>query len=184
MDDWKKAVSYAENELKDLRNIRLFNSRNKDRSKLVFLCDGNRLADILRDKYNIEAEAGWNTHLIAMTGIGDNEETIKRFVDAVKEIDLAHPELRTDDTPAELYEHLFAMSLSEAARIPQIAVPVAEAEGRICGEFIYKYPPGVPLLMPGEIVTEKALTSLIQENRQELLTLISRNSSESDNQQS
>lgn len=184
MDDWKKAVSYAENELKDLKNIRLFTAGNKDRSKLVFLCDGNRLSVLLREQFNIEAEAFWDTHLIAMTGIGDCEETIKRFTDAVRKIDAEHPELRTVDTPVEPFEHNPVMSLAEAARIHQETVPVSEAEGRICGEFIYKYPPGVPVLMPGEMITEKALTVLLQEKRQELRILRSPNSSEQDNQQS
>ncbi|MCR5059941.1 MAG: aminotransferase class I/II-fold pyridoxal phosphate-dependent enzyme [Saccharofermentans sp.] len=184
MDDWKKAVLYAENKLKYLTNIRLFSAENKDRSKLILLCDGSRLAGILREQFNIEAEAFWDTHLIAMTGIGDNEETIKRFTDAVRKIDAEHPELITDNSPLGSFEHFPVMSLAEAARIQPETVPVSEAEGQICGEFIYKYPPGVPVLMPGEMITEKALTVLLQEKHQEIRILRSQNPSGQDNQQS
>lgn len=150
MEEWKKAVLFAENSLNELNNIRLFRSNIKDRSKLVFLCRGNDLANILREEYNIETEAAWNTHLIAMTGIGDTEDSVKRFADAIREIDNDHPELKTSDSPAVLCGHITVMSLTEASRIPHERIPSKDAIGRISGEFIFKYPPGIPVLMPGE----------------------------------
>lgn len=40
------------------------------------------------------------------------------------------------------------------------AVPLKESCGRICGEFAYIYPPGIPLLAPGEQITEEILKTL------------------------
>jgi len=47
-----------------------------------------------------------------------------------------------------------ALTITEAFYAEKIAVPWEEAAGRISAEYIYLYPPGIPLLVPGETITE------------------------------
>ena len=49
------------------------------------------------------------------------------------------------------------MSPADAFYSPSIQLPFKECEGRICTEFVMCYPPGIPILAPGELVTRKAL---------------------------
>ena len=46
-----------------------------------------------------------------------------------------------------------AMTISEAAALPGVSVPLRKAEGQISKEYLYFYPPGIPLLAPGERIT-------------------------------
>lgn len=50
-----------------------------------------------------------------------------------------------------------AMAPRDAALAPQTSVPLASASGRTCAEMVMFYPPGIPLLMPGEVVSKETL---------------------------
>ena len=158
LGDWKAAVDGAVSRLTDLKNIVLFDHPSKDFSKLVFLCDGNAVADILRKEYDIEVEYAGRYHLTAMTGIGDNTDTLSRFADAVISIDKGHPELKLSlrgniKTP----EHITEKSLYEASRTPSESIDASEAAGRISAEAVYSYPPGIPVILPGDRLTSEQL---------------------------
>ena len=91
-----------------------------------------------------------------MTGIGDTEDTLKRFCDAVITTDNA---MDGEYVPAEFISRpfpKFAITLQEAAKARMRSVDLEPefAIGLPSSEFIYGFPPGIPLLMPGEIITE------------------------------
>ncbi|MBO4579912.1 MAG: aminotransferase class I/II-fold pyridoxal phosphate-dependent enzyme [Clostridiales bacterium] len=155
LDAWADAI---DNEilspLKDLKHLKLFTSEDQDKSKIVILCDGIKLARNLRDKYNIECEAAYKTHLIAMTGTGDSEESLARFKDAILGSDL--PEFAADEDGLGLSflpDKVMALTLRDAMAADKILLPLAEVPGRIAGEYIFSYPPGVPLLVPGQLIS-------------------------------
>jgi len=172
LSEWEQAVSEAETKLKQLKNIRLFTATGKDRSKIVLVCRGRQLADILRTKYKIETEASFDTHLIAMTGIGDTRESLARFTSALTEIDREHPELAGDEgfcfTPPV---HLPQKSLAQAARHRILTVGIEDAEGKISGGFIYDYPPGIPVIMPGELLSRSVVERLSQKGIRDVSVL-------------
>jgi len=172
---WEKAVSEAEQKLASLQNIRLFTADNKDRSKIILLCKGKNLAQILRDEYKIETEAAFDTHLIAMTGIGDTVETMTRFTGAVLQADNDYPELSPYGTynGSGSYSHKPQMTLADASRCRWICTDVCDAEGRICAEFIYDYPPGIPVLMPGDLITSEAVCLLNDRSVTKIMTVSS-----------
>ena len=161
MKPWEAGIAYAESELSGLRNYRLWKAPCRERSKLVILGDGIKLATNLRCDYNVECEAAFATHLIAMTGIGDTEDSIKRFCDAVIRLDelqdnepaepeksfMGRPQPRFLTTVRDAY--LRGMTADEA--------PLEESCGMIAGEFLFAYPPGVPLLIPGEMITDQTI---------------------------
>ena len=159
---WEDAISYAENALGSLRNFKLWRAPVRERSKFVLMGNGNMLLEYLRGTFNIECEAGFPSHLIAMTGIGDTPDTLKRFCDAVITTDNA---MDGQYIPAEFVARpypKFAVTLQEAARSKKRSVDLEPefAIGLPSSEFIYGFPPGIPLLMPGEVVTEDTVKVL------------------------
>ena len=79
--------------------------------------------------------------------------SLLRLAHALREIDS-----RLTDAPAELADGPLPlppqrMGMLAARRLPGQPVPLEEAAGRVCGEMVWAYPPGVPLLVPGEEVT-------------------------------
>ena len=159
---WEDAITYAENNLSSLRNFRLWQAPVRERSKFVLMGMGNSLFEYLRGTFNIECEASFPSHLIAMTGIGDTEETLKRFCDAVIATDNA---MDGQYIPANFVSRpfpRFAMTLRDAAqdRLRCVELEPEYCAGRVSGEFIYGFPPGIPLVMPGEIITEDTIRLL------------------------
>ena len=153
---WENAIAYAESSLGSLKNFKLWQAPVRERSKFVLMGRGNYLFEYLRGTFNIECEASFPSHLIAMTGIGDTEDTMKRFCDAVITTDNA---MDGEYVPAEFISRpfpKFAITLQEAAKARMRSVDLEPefAIGLPSSEFIYGFPPGIPLLMPGEIITE------------------------------
>ena len=162
LQPWENAISYAENNLRSLRNFKFWQAPVRERSKFVLMGRGSMLLEYLRGTFNIECEAGFTSHLIAMTGIGDTEDTLKRFCDAV---------IATDEVidgqyiPSEFIARplpKFAITLQEAAkqRMRSVDLEPEFAIGLPSSELIYGFPPGIPLLMPGEIITNETVKVL------------------------
>ena len=136
--------------------------------------DGPGLGDILRQQYHLEMEMCAPEYLVAMTSLMDTEKGLKRLSRALLEIDagLAEKQFRLEHQMAETKEDArdlienrkgeddekafkpdSAMTISEAAALPGVSVPLRKAEGQISKEYLYFYPPGIPLLAPGERIT-------------------------------
>ncbi|WP_034449759.1 DegT/DnrJ/EryC1/StrS family aminotransferase [Butyrivibrio sp. AE2032] len=159
---WENAISYAESNLKGLRNFKLWEAPVRERSKFVLMGLGDVLFEYLRGTFNIECEVSFPSHLIAMTGIGDTEESLKRFCDAVITTDGAMEGQYIEAQFISRPYPRFKTTLQEAARYRLLCEELEpeKAIGRVSGEFIYGFPPGIPLLMPGETITEETLKIL------------------------
>ena len=159
---WENAVTYAEQNLTGMRNFRLWKAPIRERSKFVILGLGDVLFEYLRGTFNIECEVSFPSHLIAMTGIGDTEESLKRFCDAVIATDNAMDGQYAESVFVARPYPKFSMTLHEASglRLRSVELEPEYAVGKVSGEFIYGFPPGIPLLMPGEIITEETVKIL------------------------
>lgn len=123
-----------------------------DPSKIVFTrTDGLALMAELR-KRGIELEMADRAHAIAMTGMGDTGATLGALTRAVSEIDIKRMD-RVGEPPVP---GRAAMKASEAVRLPKYKVPLAEAVGKISAQYVTPYPPGIPLVVPGEVITPEA----------------------------
>ena len=138
--------------------------QNADPSKLLISTAGTSitgpaLADRLREEYAIETEMSTADTVLCMTGLGDTAETVLRLAEALNEIDRSlscAPALSMPRLPLPQRErHLW-----QAAKAATEAIPLDQSEGRIAGDFLWAYPPGIPLLVPGEAVS-KALIDYI-----------------------
>ncbi len=122
---------------------------------------GIEVYDILRDKYGIQIEFGDIANILAIVSIGDNQYAIERLVSALAEI----KRLYSRDNEGMLkYEYIAPVPVikpKQAFFADKVSVPIGESEGYICGEFVMCYPPGIPILAPGEKITREALDYIV-----------------------
>lgn len=127
-------------------------------------CTGAYLAEILREEFHVETEMhlGWN--VLAMTSICDSAEGLQRLADALSTMDRR---AKTNEKPyndSGLTDSVniseACMTIADATRLPQERVAAEQAVGRIAAEYVYAYPPGIPVAVPGERITAEALQEI------------------------
>lgn len=140
-----------------------------DRSKLVISVrsagfTGNQLANLLRNRYHLELEMAGGSYGLALTSIADTEEGFLRLSEALKEIDACLEnkiEKNTEKSTLTIEDIVIKNKvwcrIHEALESPGESVLLEKAEGKICREFVYLYPPGIPMLVPGEIISREVL---------------------------
>ncbi len=137
-----------------------------DISKIVISCEGTDTTGIslmkeLRSRFGIECEMAACGYVVAMSGILDSEGNIERLGKAIHELDreIHKTAPRLPFIAAKIPPR--RMSVSEAREKASRAMSVKDTRGKISAEYIWAYPPGVPLVVPGEELTEETLKSLI-----------------------
>jgi arginine/lysine/ornithine decarboxylase len=118
---------------------------------------GIEVYDILRDEYDIQIEFGDIGNILAYLSIGDRPQEVERLVSALAEI---YRRYRTDSTGLLSQEYIdpeVVTSPQEAFYAEKESLPIEESEGRVCSEFVMCYPPGIPILAPGERITADIL---------------------------
>lgn len=119
-------------------------------------CDinGIQLKEILRDKYRLEMEMASLEYVIAMTSVCDTVDGFNRLADALMEIDsLCNKKQKQEFTVPERAGT--GITLYEAVSSVKRKIKYNDAEGKISGDFIFAYPPGIPVITPGEIFNKK-----------------------------
>lgn len=159
-----------------LNCLRLLETKCYDRSKLVISVNdwkmtGKDLYRILLEKYHLQMEMAAGTYVIAMTSVGDSPEGFARLEEALKEIDagLAKAGVGMEagnvakGHPASVWDMSCAEALAVSDREAGAEYLAWEmAVGRVSAEYAYLYPPGSPLIVPGERVTEEIAGVLVQ----------------------
>ncbi|MDE6103848.1 MAG: aminotransferase class I/II-fold pyridoxal phosphate-dependent enzyme [Oscillospiraceae bacterium] len=170
---FKKTVQFAEyarNEINKLGGYYAFGNElcdnnafyDFDKTKLsIHTRDiglaGIEVYDILRDDYGIQIEFGDIGNILAIISAGDRALEIERLISSLSEI----KRLYSRDK-AGMFDHEYINP--EVITAPQKAfysnkksVPINQSSGMICGEFVMCYPPGIPILAPGEIITDEII---------------------------
>ena len=112
---------------------------------------GIEVYDILRDEYDIQIEFGDLGNMLAYLSIGDRKQEVERLVSALADIKLSQ----------EYIPPRVVMTPQESFYAPKEQLPIQEAEGRICSEFVMCYPPGIPILAPGEEITDEIIEYIL-----------------------
>ena len=116
---------------------------------------GVALRDLLRREYRIEVEMALDHYVLAMTGLGTDDAMPARLAQALLAIDETCAS--SEETPSVLAVPGALpprrCSLEEAAQAPGGLSFLYDAMGKVCGEYIWAYPPGIPLIAPGEEIT-------------------------------
>ena len=116
---------------------------------------GQQLYDILREDYLLQLEMAGEHYALAIITGWDTEEGIERLIKAVCEIDerlQKEPGARIGAADEAYAIPKKEMSLQKAWDSERETVSLNLAEGRICGDFVNLYPPGIPLIVPGEVI--------------------------------
>lgn len=136
-----------------------------DESKLILSCDGyggEELARILREAFAVEPEMTAHGYVLLMTGAGDTDEMTDRLCEVFRYLE-EHPRpALSGEFSASPYAVVpeSAMTLSDALTAETEILPLTEACGRISAEFVMPYPPGIPLIAPGERITEERIAAV------------------------
>ena len=116
---------------------------------------GIEVYDLLRDEYDIQIEFGDISNILAYISIGDRLQDIERLVGALADIKRLYSKAPTDFFIAEYISPIVAATPQAAFYAEKESLPIRETIGRICSEFVMCYPPGIPILAPGEVITKE-----------------------------
>ena len=115
---------------------------------------GIEVYDLLRDEYDIQIEFGDLGNLLAYLSIGDRQRDIERLVGALSEVRRRFGKKdKANLMKQEYIDPQVAVSPQYAFYADKESLPLRETEGRVCSEFVMCYPPGIPILAPGERIT-------------------------------
>ena len=145
-----------------------------DKSKIVISVKGTdwgsrQLYECLLHEHHLQMEMAAGSYVLAMTSVGDTEEGFIRLVNALKELDkrvgkcsgekeradFILPQLRQVYTCAQVRRRG-----NEESRLKKVSLEGNEGVGCISLEYTYIYPPGIPIIVPGEKISEEAVRLL------------------------
>ena len=166
----KELAQYAREEINKLGGFYAFSSELID-GDAIFDFDTTKLSvhtrdiglagievyDLLRDEYDLQIEFGDIGNILAIISVGDNMFVMERLISAMAEIKRIYQKDK-----AGMYDHEYinpevVMTPQEAFYAAKHAMPIEQSAGQICSEFVMCYPPGIPILAPGERITQEIL---------------------------
>lgn len=168
-----KDLSEARERLEKCRFVRLVKADDikkipgvfdYDRSKLILSTENSRLngpelSSLLYKKYHIQTEMSTEDYVLALAAAGDTREGFLRLCEAIEEIDYEESLKKTEITKKEspvscgLSQMKSLMTIAQAMEEQSVSCPIEESIGKISAEFAYLYPPGIPIIVPGEQIT-------------------------------
>ena len=147
-----------------------------DFGKLNIFCNGcmsgKALMDALRADYHLELEMALGGRALAMTSVCDTDEGFDRLLRALKEIDSRCTESDHAEPCAACPLPQKRYAVHDALEQDGVMLDICQAEGKVSREYVRAYPPGVPLLVPGEVIDRDVLSQLsaLEAAENEILT--------------
>ena len=167
--DYQKALDGFYKAVRGIKNLEIV-SRDTvtgcfdyDKGKIVVSgihagITGSELAGILRNEYKIEVESAYGSYIICMTSVCDSESSLQRLADALIKIDSGLEIIGNSENPDLSYPAPeIKMSLSQAVKSQGEYIALKDAAGRVSMQYIYAYPPGIPVIAPGEVFTKDVI---------------------------
>lgn len=147
----------------NLNHLEIINYDKKDKSKILISTantniDGFILEEMLRDR-KIEIEMSYPTYALLIASIFDSKIGFDRLQSALIDID--------NSLKNSINNIYFAykipkksMEISETIVKEKSTVNIGDSAGKICGQFVYAYPPGIPILSPGEVIDKDIISTM------------------------
>lgn len=166
MDKLLSNIDEFKSELYKLKNIKV--DESKDYTK-IFLntkklgITGHELENILRENYNIQVELSNYYGVLLIATIGNTKDEFLKLKDVLFEIDKIYKKesyLKSVSYPIKLPKKI--LSPREAFYMDKKNVKIENSIGKISGEYIIPYPPGVSLVSPGEEITREVIDYIIE----------------------
>ena len=180
--NYEENLKYFYKETKKLKNLKILGNEilkeeekeyYYDFGKIVIITSnckitGKELSDILRTDYKIELEMSSINYALAMTSICDTKENFDRLLQALKEIDE-----KLEKEKVKIVKEIEKTRKIEI-KLPKKEIGILDAinneniefldynklEGRISKEYIWVYPPGIPLITPGEEISIETIDKI------------------------
>jgi len=118
---------------------------------------GIEVYDLLRDEYDIQIEFGDIGNVLAYISVGDRKRDIERLISALAEIKRRFGKSGSDMLTQEYISPVVAETPRKAFYAQKRSLPLDETAGLVCSEFVMCYPPGIPILAPGELITDEII---------------------------
>ena len=118
---------------------------------------GIEVYSILRDDYEIQIEFGDLGNVLAIISVGDEDLAIERLVSSLYDVKRLYAKDGSGMLDHEYINPEVVLTPQEAFYSNKKSLPLEESEGKICSEFVMCYPPGIPILAPGERITKEIL---------------------------
>lgn len=163
-------VQYAREEIAKIGGYRAF-GKELCNGDTVFAFDQTKLSihtralglagievyDILRDEYGIQIEFGDIGNILAIVSVGDRKLELERLIGALAEIKRRYRGQSVDILDHEYINPCVVLSPQDAFYAKAKRLPLPETEGCVSAESVMAYPPGIPILAPGERITAEIL---------------------------
>lgn len=162
-----KNLKKLREELRTLRHLKLLEGHEIEPSKIVISTKGTNLSakklyEILYETYHLQMEMTGADYVLGMTSVGDTVEGFERLKKALVEIDqeLQYQE-ETENEINEVFLPEVIFTPGEASQKPGENCMLQDCKGRIAKNSVYLYPPGIPILVPGERITKAVYHMLL-----------------------
>lgn len=125
---------------------------------------GFDVENYLRDSHNIEVELSDMYNILCIITPGDTEQTIERLLEALQACAKKFYNVKEAERVRIKVPEIPHLSLSprDAFYADTETIPLKAAAGRIIAEFIMVYPPGIPILLPGEVISQENIDYIIE----------------------
>ena len=170
-ESFEKVIELSEYARREINAIGGYYAYSKELVDGVSVCDfdvtklsvytqgigltGIEVYDLLRDEYDIQIEFGDIGNILAYISIGDRIQDIERLVGALADIKRLYSRDGKDLIAGEYIQPELVLSPQEAFYSERKSLTLDESVGQVCGEFVMCYPPGIPILAPGERITRE-----------------------------
>ncbi len=157
-DDFKK---YSNSELDYSRLVFSVKDCGVEKDEGIVPMTGQMLAQMLEKEYGQTMEMAGGNYVVAIATIADSKEAFEALYLALDTIDK-----QLMDLPYEADTLLYEtapekrMEIYDAKSRMNIRVPLDDAVGRVSSDFIYIYPPGIPVVAPGEIISKDIIRGI------------------------
>ena len=171
-EKYEENLEYFYSKTKELKKLEILKNKLTDQyfddGKIVIITTktnitGKELSEILRKKYKIELEMSSVNYAIAMTSVCDSKENVERLINALIDIDA---KLEIQKKPKYEFENILPIiskSIYEAEKEDKfLKIDYRKVEGRISKEYMWVYPPGIPIITPGEIISKDIINLMEQ----------------------
>jgi arginine decarboxylase len=169
-----QAVEVAKAELSTMPGLSVLTSEDVDghgiydydETKIVIKVNelgltGFEVYDILKKEFGIQLELAETYVVLAVVGIGDDQATLNQLVSAMRSLTHRYagkePSLRLQQMEWLHERPMSVVSPRDAFYSPKRIIPIKDAVGEICAESLMIYPPGIPLVIPGEKLTQRII---------------------------
>ncbi len=122
---------------------------------------GIEVYDLLRDEYDIQIEFGDIGNIMAYISIGDRMQDIERLVGALEDIKRLHAKQSGGQNFTDFVIPEVIYSPQKPFYAEKETLPIEHTAGRVSAEFVMCYPPGIPILAPGELVSQKIIDHIL-----------------------